>query len=714
MKMIDYEIDRDGIATISWNMPDRSMNVLNLESNQAFADAVKKACEDETVKGVIVTSGKRDFLAGGDLEQLLETTYKSARQVFDDMGGVQKVYRDMETSGKPFVAALNGTALGGGFEIALACHHRIAADNPRARFGLPEVRVGLQPGAGGTQRLPRLIGLQPALELLLTGKSLDPQKALEKGLVHAVVPADELLTSAKKWLLESADPVQPWDAKGYRIPGGGPVTPKNIMTMLGSVAMTHDKVGDNMPAPRAILSSVYEGLIVPFDTSLEVESRYFTYLVTGSKVARNIIRTVFVNKGKAEKLARRPKDIAKTDPKKIGILGAGMMGAGIAYRAAKAGIETILIDRDIEAARRGKGYSAGLLEKAVTRKQMTVEQRDEVLALIIPATDYALLENADLVVETVFEDRTIKADVTQKTEAVIPAGSVFASNTSTLPITGLAEASARPENFIGLHYFSPVDKMPLVEVIRGEKTSDETLAKALDFVQKTKMTPIVVNDSRGFYTSRVFSSYTFEGMAMLAEGINPALIESAGKMTGMPMPPLALTDEVTIELGCHVLDQAKQDLGENYKPVAGEQVAYWMVGQDRIGRKTGKGFYNYSEDNHRTGLWEGLAGQYSLAKQQPDVQELIDRFLIVQALDTVRCLEEGVLTCIEDADVGAILGWGFAPWSGGPLSYIDMRGAAEVVKSADTMADAYPGGERFRPPETLRSMAQEEGKFYTL
>jgi len=711
--MIDYEIDRDGIATITWNMPGRSMNVLNLESNQAFNDAVKKACDDEAVKGVIVTSAKPDFLAGGDLEQLLKTTYDTPQQVFENMLKVQQVYRDMETSGKPFVAALNGTALGGGLEIALACHYRIAADNSRARFGLPEVKVGLQPGAGGTQRLPRIIGLQPALELLLTGKALDPEKARAKGILHEVVPAGELLSSAKTWLLETGNAVQPWDTKGYRIPGGGPVTPKGTMTMLGSVAMTHDKVGDNMPGPRAILSSVFEGLIVPFDTGLEVESRYFTHLVTGSKVARNIIRTVFVNKGKADKLARRPEGVEKTDPKKIGILGAGMMGAGIAYRAAKAGIETILIDRDIETAERGKAYSAGILDKAIARKKMTAGQRDEVLALIKPATDYTMLENADLVVEAVFEDRGIKADVTQKAEAVIPARSVFASNTSTLPITGLAETSKRPDNFIGLHYFSPVERMPLVEVIRGEKTSDEALARALDFVQKTKMTPIVVNDSRGFYTSRVFASYTFEGMAMLAEGIKPALIENAGKMTGMPMPPLALTDEVSIELGCHVLDQAKQDLGDAYEPVAGEEVAYWMVSNKRVGRKNGKGFYNYSEENQRLELWDGLGRQYPLADQQPSAQELIDRFLIVQALDTVRCLEEGVLTCIEDADVGAILGWGFAPWSGGPLSYIDMQGASEVVKSADRMSETYPMGERFRPPEMLRGMAQNGETFYS-
>jgi len=709
--MINYSVDSDGIATISWDMPDRSMNVLNNDSIPAFAEAVEKAISDDAVKGAIITSAKPDFIAGADLEML--QGWSGAEEMFANGMELQMMFRSIEKAGKPFVAAINGTALGGGFEICLACHHRIAADNPKAKIGLPEVKVGLLPGGGGTQRLPRLIGIQAALPLLLEGKHLSPAKALKVGAINAVVPADELLSSAKTWLLNAKpeDAVQPWDNKKFRIPGGAPMSAAGIMTFTAGNAMLREKTQGNYPAALNIMSCVYEGCCVDIDNGLRIETRYFVKTCM-SPEAKNMIRSLFFGIGNANKLASRPKGIETQTYKKVGVLGAGMMGAGIAYASAMAGIEVVLIDSDQERADKGKAYSEALLKKAISRKRMTEEKAAAVLGLITPTTDYVALDGAEMVIEAVFENREIKADVTAKSEAVLADTAIFASNTSTLPITGLAEASKRPANFIGLHFFSPVDKMPLVEIICGKDTSQETLARAMDYVKAIRKTPIVVNDSRGFYTSRVFATYVSEGVSLLAEGVHPALIESAGKMAGMPVGPLALADEVSLDLMYKITNQTKIDLGDKYITSPSEPVVSKMVEDlKRVGKKDSKGFYDYPKGAKKH-LWKSLADHFPVLPEaeQPSVDDLIKRLIYIQSVETARCMEENVVTTAEDADVGSILGWGFAPFRGGSISQIHTVGVDNFVSECDVMAQKY--GARFTPPQMLRDMAAKGEAFY--
>jgi 3-hydroxyacyl-CoA dehydrogenase/enoyl-CoA hydratase/3-hydroxybutyryl-CoA epimerase len=717
MQNIRTETDADGIVTLIWDMPDRSMNVLSGSSIPEFAAAVDKAIADPAVKGVVVTSGKKDFIAGADLSMLEAQTAGAAtgdkteiaKTIYDSIMSLNLLLRKIEKAGKPFVAAINGTALGGGLEICLACHHRVVADEPRIQLGLPEAKVGVMPGAGGTQRLPRLMGTMASLQLMLEGKSMSPKEALGGNMVHKVVPMAALIDEAKAYIKAGGKAVQPWDEKGFKLPGGGPYTPAGSQIFIGGNAMLHARSFGNYPAQKAILSSVYEGVQVPIDAALRIEARYMTSVML-DPVSRNMIRSLFINMQRANKLATRPQGYPPAKLNKIGILGAGMMGAGIAHVSAAAGLDVVLIDRAQADADKGKAYSAGLLDKQVARGKITAEKREALLAKIVPSTDYALLADADLVIEAVFEDRGIKADVTRQAEAVLPAHAVFGSNTSTLPITGLAEASKDATKFIGVHFFSPVDKMQLVEIIRGKATSDATLAIAMDFVQRIKKTPIVVNDSRGFYTSRVFGTYTREGILMLAEGITPALIENVGKQTGMPMAPLALADEVALDLIYKIGKQTQKDLGDAYRsgPIDG-LIEKLVVELGRLGKKAGKGFYEYPADGKKR-LWPGLADLVPHAAEQPDPAELRTRFLYVQALETARCYEENVVTDPADADVGAILGWGFAPWTGGPLSLIDTVGVATFVKECDRLAQTY--GERFAPNALLRRMAAAGETFY--
>jgi 3-hydroxyacyl-CoA dehydrogenase / enoyl-CoA hydratase / 3-hydroxybutyryl-CoA epimerase len=705
--MIEYEVDGDGIAVISWHMADRSMNVLNIASINAFRENVDKALADDAVKGIVIASKKNDFVAGADLTQLLSS--RVPQEIMDFGDNFKNTLRALELSPKPVAAAINGTALGGGFEICLGCNYRVAADNPKTLIGLPEVKLGLLPGAGGTQRLPRLIGIRNALPLLLEGTHLSPEKALKQGLIHAIVPADELLSAAKQWILDGGDALQPWDQKGFKVPGGGSQSPVGYETFSAGGAMLRQKTWGNYPAPVAIMSCVYEGLNCAFDAGLKLESRHFAALAADN-VAHNMVRTLFFSMGDANKLKNRPKDVEKSDFKKIGILGAGMMGAGIAHVTAMAGLEVVLLDSTQDAADKGKGYSEGLLDKAISRKRMTQEKRDGILGLIKATTNYADLAGCDMVIEAVFEDRAIKADVTAKTEAVIADDTIFASNTSTLPITGLAEASARPANFIGLHFFSPVDKMPLVEIIMGEKTGDVALARAMDFVKRIRKTPVVVNDSRGFYTSRVFATYVAEGLALLGEGVKPALIENAGRMAGMPVGPLALADEVSLTLMQHVATQTKADLGDKYQGTPADPVVQKMVDDlGREGKKAGRGFYDYPEDGEKR-LWPGLADAYAVAETQPDVEDIKKRMMYVQSVETARCIEENVVTSPEDADVGSILGWGFAPFHGGVCSMVDSIGIEDFVSECDRLAQAH--GDRFTPNKLLRDMASTGRGFY--
>lgn len=712
MTTIDWQVDNDGIAVLTIDVPDRSMNVMTPEFLDDMKTAAERLANDERVRGAVITSGKSSFMAGADLKELgaLFAGNPDVSDVYAWCRKLQLALRGMETCGKPVAAAINGTALGGGLEVCLATHYRVAADHPKSKLGLPEVQVGLLPGGGGTQRLPRMIGIEAALRLITEGKHLSPAQAVEAGIIEELcAPGDEVAV-AKRWLLEVGNAEQPWDRKGFKVPGGaGLMHPKAVQTLVVGSALTQKMTNHNYPAPLAILSAVYEGTVLPIDKALDVETKYFVSLLM-NPVSRNMIRTLFINKGEADKLVRRPEGPARRDVTKLGVLGAGMMGAGIAYVSARAGMEVVLLDTSDDKAEAGKDYSRKLTAKQVERGRMSEEQAEALLGRITAGTDFGHLEGCELVIEAVFEDRGIKADVTRRAEAVIGTDAIFASNTSTLPITGLAEASQRPEQFVGIHFFSPVDRMPLVEVIVGRQTGDAAVAQALDYIRQIRKTPIVVNDSRGFYTSRVFSVYTREGIAMLAEGVNPALIENAAKHAGMPVGPLAVTDEVSLELSYHVGRQTRRDLGDAYvASPADEVIRRFVEDLDRKGKRFGKGFYDYPE-GARKRLWPGLAEHFPRADEQPSADEVRTRLLYAQAIETVRCLDENVVTHPADADIGSVFGWGFPPWTGGTLSYIETVGLVAFVAEADRLAKTY--GERFEVPDSLRAMAAEGRTFH--
>ena len=714
MTTLNIDIDSQGIALLSIDLPDRSMNVITPELTSELDAAIDRIAGDDGIKGAIITSAKQgSFVAGADLKGMLASFDRGidAVEAAGNSEELSVLFRRMETCGKPFVAAINGLALGGGLEICLACHYRVLSDDPRAVVGLPEVNVGLLPGAGGTQRLPRLVGIPASLPLLLQGKQVKPAEALKMGIVHETAPAAELVDRARAWLNGEPSAEQPWDRKGFKIPGGaGPMAPHASESFVAGNALTASATQGNYPAPQAIMSCVYEGTQVPIDVGLRIESKYFGKLLSGT-VARNLIRTMFVNKGAADKLMGRPKDVPKSQVRKLGVLGAGMMGAGIAHVSAKAGMEVVLLDASQEGADRGKAGIEKLQADSLKKGRTTQEKMDQILGRITTTTDYAKLDGCDLVVEAVFEDRAIKADVTAKTEAVIPETAVFGSNTSTLPITGLAKASSRPNNFIGIHFFSPVEKMPLVEIIVGEQTSDETLARTLDYVQQIKKTPIIVHDSPGFFTSRVFGCFTQEGLRMLLDGIAPALIENAAKQAGFPVGPLAASDEVTLSLQQSIFRQQDADgLDDKFRGKIGRPVIDKMVDElDRPGRRFGGGFYDYPEGGPKR-LWPGLAEAFPQAAEQPDVEEVKKRFLTIMALESARCFEEGVINTAVDADVGSILGIGYPAWTGGVLSYIDTVGAAEFVADCEALAATH--GPRFEPSPGLVERAREGQAFY--
>ena len=708
---IDYSV-KDGVAMIVWNMTSSPMNVLNDDSVPAFGEALEKAFSDTDVKGIVITSTKSEFVAGADLKMILRNQGGDPAEMLKISAGLNELFRRIETNGKPVVAAINGTALGGGLEICLACHYRVALNNPKTKLGLPEVKVGLLPGAGGTQRLPRMIGMQAALPLILEGKELSPKDALGMGIVDAVAETrEEMLEKAFSWIAANPKPVKPWDeinkktgkvqAKdNYKIPNGAVLSPVGMQTFTVGTAMMMDKSKGNYPSTQHIMSCVYEGLLVNIDRGIAIEARHFVKVAT-SKEAGNLIRTMFLGLNEANKGASRPKDIAKTDVKKLGVLGAGMMGAGIAYVSALAGIEVMLKDVSQEAAERGKDYARGLLKKAVERGKFDTLKAVGVLDLIKPTANANDLAGSDLIIEAVFENRELKAAVTQEAEPHLVNNGVFASNTSTLPITGLAKASANPANFIGIHFFSPVDKMLLVELIVGKETSDYALAVAIDYTRKIKKTPIVVNDSRGFYTSRCFGTYTSEGMELLKDGVNPVLIENAGKLAGMPVGPLAVSDEVALDLVYKIAGQAVKD-GVLAKTDTSYQIGKQFTEMGRLGKKAKAGFYEYPEGGQKH-LWGGLAELFPVSAQQPALEEVKTRLLYRQAIETVRCFEEGVIRTRLDADLGSILGWGFPPYTGGTLSFVDYVGISTFVSECDRLAETY--GERFRPTPKLRTMA---------
>jgi len=719
--MTDFTMttDADGVATITWDVTRKSMNVMSTEAFGLLSDLIDRALADAGVRGIIITSAKKDFAGGMDLNVIARMRAGGAQAVFDGVMAMHHVLRRIERAGmdpktlkgaKPIVAALPGTALGIGLELPLACHRIIAADNPKAKIGLPEIMVGIFPGAGGTTRLVRKFGAMLAAPFLLEGRLCSPKEARAAGIIDEVVAPEDLLRRAKEWVLSAteAELVKPWDARGYKMPGGAPYHPEGFMTFVGASAMVHARTMGVYPAAKALLAAAYEGALVPFDTALRIEARHFTGVLMHPSSSA-MIRSLFINKEALEKGAKRPK-VADQTVKKLGVIGAGMMGAGIAHVAASAGIEVVLIDSTQAAADRGKAHSEGLLDKGMKRGKVTAENKAEVLSRITATTDYAALRDADLVVEAVFEDAKVKAGVTARVEAVTGPDCIHATNTSTLPITGLAGASKRPEGFVGIHFFSPVDKMMLVEIIRGQKTGDVAVARALDFVRQIRNTPIVVNDARFFYANRCIIPYLNEGIRMVAEGVKPALVENAAKLVGMPLGPLQLIDETSIDLGVKIATATRAAMGKDYPDAAVDRVLFWMADQGRLGRKAKAGFYAYDDRGERLGLWDGLARKYPLDKMQPSLADVQNRMLFAQVLEAVRALEEGVLTDIREGDVGAILGWGFAPWSGGPFSWLDMIGAGRAVEICHGLTAQF--GPRFHAPALLRELARTGETFH--
>ncbi|PRY78233.1 3-hydroxyacyl-CoA dehydrogenase/enoyl-CoA hydratase/3-hydroxybutyryl-CoA epimerase [Yoonia maritima] len=721
--MTDFTMNKgaDGVAIITWDVQGKSMNVMSMEAWPVLDGLIDDALADDAVKGIVITSGKDTFAGGMDLNIIAKMKESAgdnpAKGLFDGLMGMHAVLRKIERAGmdpktnkggKPIAAALPGTALGIGLEIPLACHRIFAADNAKAKIGLPEIMVGIFPGAGGTTRLSRKLGAMGASPLLLEGKLNDPKKAKAAGVIDEVVPADELLDAAKAWVLSEPKIVKPWDEKGYKMPGGAPYHPAGFMTFVGASAMVNGKTQGAFPAAKALLSAVYEGALVPFDTALKIEARWFTNILMNPSSSA-MIRSLFINKEALEKGANRP-DVADQKVKKVGIIGAGMMGAGIALVSALAGIQVVLIDSTQEAADKGKSYTTSYMDKGISRKKATEEKKEAVLGLINATTDYAALSGCDLIVEAVFEDVGVKAEVTKKVQAVVGPDCIFATNTSTLPITELAKASNDAEKFIGIHFFSPVDKMLLVEIIKGKETGSVAVAKALDFVRQIRKTPIVVNDERFFYANRCIIPYINEGIRMVKEGVEPALIENAAKLLGMPLGPLQLVDETSVDLGVKIAKATKAAMGDEYPDGEVDEVLFWMFDQKRLGRKSNSGFYSYDDKGKRTGLWEGLAAQYPVADDQPELTTVQHRLMFAQVLEAVRALEEGVLEDIREGDVGAILGWGFAPWSGGPFSWLDIIGTPYAAERCDQLTEEF--GPRFTTPALLREMADKNQEFY--
>ncbi len=710
MSAIQYQKTADHIVILTFNSPNQSANTMNADFRAALTEVVNQLKADDNVSGIIFRSAKKTFFAGGDLDELIQATPAHATEFFNMIEEMKAQLRYIETCGIPVVAALNGTALGGGWEIALCAHQRIALNDPKTKFGLPEVTLGLLPGGGGIVRTVRLLGLQTAFPLLLEGKQLSVKTAQSLGLVHDTADSlDELLDKSISWIKAHPQSQQPFDVKGYKIPDGSPSTPAVAQMLAIAPAMLRDKTKGCYPAPEAIMSAAVEGAQVDVDTALTIESRYFSYLATG-QVSKNMIGTFWHGMNSIKSGAHRPQEIALWQAKKVGILGAGMMGAGIAYVTASKGIAVILKDVSIEAAEKGKAYSQKLLDKKVSQGRIHAEQRDQILGLIKTTLDARDLQDCDLIIEAVFENQQLKAQVTQEAEQYLAADGIMASNTSTLPISHLAQASQDQSKFIGLHFFSPVDKMQLVEIIKSQNTSDETLAKAFDFVQQIGKLPIVVNDSRGFFTSRVFGTFVQEGLRLLAEGVHPARIEMAALKAGMPVGPLAIQDEVSLTLTEHITNETRKALQAEGKerPVSPvDDVIHTMIHQfNRKGKAAGAGFYDYPEAGKKQ-LWSGLS--HWNQNSEISEQEMMERFLFVQALDTVRCLEEGVLQSAVEGNLGSIFGIGFPAWTGGALQYLNQYGLASALARAKTLEQQY--GERFNTPELLKAKASRTEPF---
>jgi 3-hydroxyacyl-CoA dehydrogenase/enoyl-CoA hydratase/3-hydroxybutyryl-CoA epimerase len=720
--MIAWEKDADGVVVLTMDDPNQGANTMNqLYIDSMTATVERLEAEKDDITGVVLTSAKKTFFAGGDLKDM--TADKGdvdkaalATEITNRTNGIKAILRRLETLGKPVVSAINGAALGGGLEIALHTHYRIAADVKGNQLGLPEVTLGLLPGGGGVVRTVRLLGFQNALMgVLLQGPRLKPAKAKEIGLINEVVGSiDELIPAAKKWIAENPEAQQPWDVKGYKIPGGAPTNPAVAANLPAFPALLRKQIkGANMPAPRAILAAAIEGAYVDVDTADIIETRYFVSLVTG-QVAQNMIKAFFFDLQHINGGGSRPEGYPKYQAKKVGVIGAGMMGAAIAYVSAKAGIEVVLKDIDIEAAKRGKGYSEKLEEKALSRGKTTKEKSDELLARITPTVDPADFKGVDFVIEAAFESVEVKNKVFQEIEDIVEPDAVLGSNTSTLPITILAEGVKRAEDFIGIHFFSPVDKMPLVEIIKGAKTSDAVLAKVIDYTLQIRKTPIVVNDSRGFFTSRVIGTFINEAVAAVGEGIEPAFIEHAGTQAGYPAAPLQLMDELTLTLPQKIrkeTEAAAKAEGKEFPQHGSYAVIDWLVEEGRTGKKDGKGFYDYDESGKRGLLWPGLREHFKSGSVEIPLEDMKERMLFAEALETVKCFDEGVLTSIPDANIGSIFGIGFPAWTGGVIQYINQYegGLQGFVDRARELAGKY--GAQFEPPASLVEKAAKGEKF---
>jgi 3-hydroxyacyl-CoA dehydrogenase / enoyl-CoA hydratase / 3-hydroxybutyryl-CoA epimerase len=717
------EIGADGIALATWNMPGRSVNVIDAAAIGELSAIVEQVAADAAIKGAIITSGKDTFCVGADLA-ILEASRNSFIELaqsqgeeaanahlFAESGKFSQICRRLETCGKPWVAALNGSAFGGGFELALACHHRIVADSAKTRLGLPEIKVGLFPGGGGTQRIARMLQPADALQFLLKGDQVGAERAKAMNLVDAVVPPGDLIRAAKTWIAANPAAKARWDVEGFKLPGGPVYSKAGLMVFTPANALYRRETYDNYPAARAIMQVVYEGLQLPMDQALRVEQRYFANILRSPEAAA-MIRSLFLSLQDINKGARRPAAVPRKPIKTIGILGAGFMGAGIAYVSARAGLDVVLVDRDPETAAMGKAHSDALISEQIKRGRAGAAERDALLARITPTADYVALKDCDLLIEAVYEDRKIKEEAIGRAQNVIGDQAVFGSNTSTLPITSIAAAFKDRSRFIGIHFFSPVERMMLVEIIMGRETGDVALARALDYVRTIGKTPIVVNDSRGFYTSRVVGTYLREGHLMLCDGVPAAMIENVGRMAGMPVGPLALNDEVAVDLAWKILKATEADLGAGAVDPRQKSLLEAMVEKrGRFGRKNGKGFYDYPQAGPKR-LWPGLV-ELQPNRLDPDAIDIIElkqRLLAIQALETARCIEEGVVTDMREADVGSILGFGFAPFTGGTISYIDGMGAKAFVALCSKFAKLH--GERFKPCKLLLDIAKKGETFY--
>ena len=699
-KLLSFSVDSEGIGTLVINQTEESTNLFSEAFITQYIDVAQQAIADDTIKGVIVTSGKPIFMAGADLRALLEDI-PDKKAFTERILHLHAGLRSIETGGKPFVAAINGTALGGGLELCLACHHRIAIDSTKIKIGFPEIKVGLFPGGGGTVKAPYLLGIQTALMYLLQGIEARPQKALKDGLIDAVAETEgEMLAAAKAFILATPNPVQPWDDKRHKIPGGGIWTPNGIQTLAGASGNVGKLTHGNYPSAQKIVKVIHDGLQIPIDRALEVEARSFTHAAC-SKEAKNMIRTGFFAIQDAAKGKARPKDQPKYEVNKLGVLGAGMMGAGIAYVSAKAGMNVVLKDVSVEGAEKGKAYSANLLDKAIAKKYSTPEKKEALLAKITPTDDPNAVEGSDLIIEAVFENVDLKDRVTKETEAVLGEDKIYGSNTSTIPISLLAQSSKRPENFIGIHFFSPVDKMPLVEIIVGEKTEDKAIAAAVDYTVAIKKVPIVVNDSRGFFTSRCFGTFVSEGMFLLEEGVPAPMLERIATKIGMPVGPLAVHDEVSLTLSVHIFESDPAEKQESEKRTYAI-VKNLVENHKRTGKRDGAGFYDYPKGGQKK-LWPGLKEIFTPNVAAVSEEIISKRLLSRQVLESYRCLDEGVLRSTTDGDIGSILGWGFPIFTGGALSYIDYVGMDNFIADCDAFKAAY--GAHWEVPQSLRDLA---------